>query len=61
MFVLGRDIVYDRSAAFSRDVSCEKPKTQITSTVVQYHSLLETAGKLAKPARDHEYPWEYAT
>ena len=24
MFVLGKDIVYDRSTAYARDVSCEK-------------------------------------
>ena len=79
MFVLGRDIVYDRPTAHARDVFYEKRfpkrlrntqatyvqgwpflpkfKTQIISTVVQYHSSLETAGKLTKPARDREYPW----
>ena len=34
-----------------------KSKAQIISTVVEYHSSLETAGKLTKPARDREYPW----
>ena len=63
MFVLGRDIVYDRSTACARDVPCEKTfseeitkypsnvpfvlnsKARIISTVLQYHSSLETAGK----------------
>ena len=75
MFVLGRDIVYDRSTACVRDVSCEKTfsqenakypsnvpfvlksEAQIISTVVQYHSSLEKARKLTKPARDRDYPW----
>ena len=79
MFVLERDIVYERSTACARDVSCEnffpkilqnnlttyvqgqplvlKPEAQIINTVVQSHSLLETAGKLTKLARDREYPW----
>ena len=28
MFVLGRDIVYDHSTAYARDVSCEKTFSQ---------------------------------
>ena len=62
MFVLGRDIVYDRSIARARNVPCEKTfsqeiakypsnvpfvlkfKARIISTVLQYHSSLETAG-----------------
>ena len=73
MFVLGRDIVYDRSTACARDVSCEKTfsqeiakypsnvpfvlktEAQIISTVLQYHSSLETAGNL-KPVLDSSYP-----
>ena len=67
IFVLERDIVYNRSTACARDVSYEKwfppeiakkhssrrvdrlqfmPKALKTSTVIQYHSALETAGNL---------------
>ena len=33
------------------------PKARIISTVVQYHSSFETAGKLTKPAHDRESLW----
>ena len=35
MFVLGRDIVYDRSTACARDVSCEKTFSQ---EIIKYPS-----------------------